>query len=170
MHSLAFVTKFPTRLPETLCFLMHGQKTREIVQPDTITIKAGSKVRQTHKRTGMGLQLFFSSWVDFLRWTIFSVCCWLCCWQGVLRMSDVQVAERQSMYKLRLRPYGAVYNELTGEVCLTLASWLWELCNGQGNVSIKKCRQDICSKRWLQSCFSDTIIVTLACCSKMFVF
>ena len=27
------------------------------------------------------------------------------------------MGERHSMYELRLRPYGVVYNELTGEVC-----------------------------------------------------
>ena len=85
-------------------------------------------------------------------------------------MSDVQVAERQSMYELRLRPYGAVYNELTGEVCLKLASWHCELRGGLGNVAIEKCSQDACSKRWLQSCFSDIEPVVLSyLCSKNIV-
>ena len=47
-------------------------------------------------------------------WLIFSVA--YLSLQEVVRTSDVRVSERTPLNQLRLKPYGPIYNELTGEV------------------------------------------------------
>ncbi len=41
---------------------------------------------------------------------------------GVVRTTDVQVSERTPLNELRIKPYGPIYNQLTGEVLTHCAS------------------------------------------------
>ena len=40
--------------------------------------------------------------------------------QEIVRTSDIRVSERVPLNSLRLKPFGPIYNELTGEVTMTI--------------------------------------------------